>query len=216
MPAAPPLLAHRRVLRAADGRHRPVAGDAHVAADALADVLEPALLDLPRQERVGDRGARRADQVEHALLDEADHRVRRREAPDPDDRLRRELLQPGEVRLGPRLLAEARGERVVRPVADHQVPHVGQLADELEERVGLAALDPARAVELVDDDAARDRRAAVAFLQRVLEHLAQEARAVLEHAAVFVRTKVRAPREEVLQRAQPVRRVDVDEVVARL
>ena len=39
VPAAPPLLAHRRVLGAADRRHRPVAGDADVAADALADVL---------------------------------------------------------------------------------------------------------------------------------------------------------------------------------
>ena len=51
------------------GVMREVAGDADVAADAFADVLEPALLDLLRQERIGDRGPRRADQVEDARAD---------------------------------------------------------------------------------------------------------------------------------------------------
>src|SRR6185312_5921556 len=55
MPALAPLLAHGRVLRAADRRDRHVAGDADVAADAFADVLDATFLDLARQERVGDR-----------------------------------------------------------------------------------------------------------------------------------------------------------------
>ena len=87
MPAPPPLLAHRRVLRAADRRDREVAGHADVAADALADVLEPAFLDLLRQERVGDRRPGRADDVEDAARP-PDHRVGRGEAPDADHRLR--------------------------------------------------------------------------------------------------------------------------------
>ncbi len=63
--------------------------------------------------------------------------------------------------------------------------------------------------------AARDRGASVALRERVLEHLAQETRAVLERPAVLVVAEVVAPREEVLERRQAVRRVDVDEVVAR-
>src|SRR6185369_7637178 len=63
MPAAPPLLAHAWVLRAADRGHGGIARDADVAADALADVLQAALLDLLGQERVGDRRPRGADEV---------------------------------------------------------------------------------------------------------------------------------------------------------
>src|SRR6185312_5389016 len=52
VPALAPFLAHGRVLRAADRRDGHVAGDADVAADAFADVVDAAFLDLPRQERV--------------------------------------------------------------------------------------------------------------------------------------------------------------------
>ena len=214
MPTAPPLLAHRRVLGAVDRGGRPVAGDADVAADALADVLGAALLDLQRQERVGDRGTRRADQVDHAIPDQPHHRVRRGQPADADDRLRRELLDPAEVLLRPRLVREARGARVVGPEADHHVPEVGQLADEREQLLDLGALDPLLAEQLVDHDAARDGGATLALGERVLEHLAQQARAVLERPAVLVVPQVVAAGEEVLERREPVRRVDVDEVVA--
>src|SRR3546814_4176361 len=77
MPAALPLLAHGRVLGAADRRGHLVAGDADVAADALADVVDAPVLDLLRQEGIGDRGARGADHVHDALLHDAHHGVRR-------------------------------------------------------------------------------------------------------------------------------------------
>ena len=60
VPAAAVLLAGGRVLRADQRRAADLpARDADVAADALADVVEPALLDLLRQERIGDRRAGR-------------------------------------------------------------------------------------------------------------------------------------------------------------
>ena len=216
MPAAPPLLPHRRVLGAADRRHRPVAGDADVAADALADVLQAALFDLLRQERVGDRRARGPDQVEHLLADQAHHRVGRGEAADADHGLRRQLLQAAEVALLPRLAAEARGERVVLPDPDHDVPDVRQLADEREELLDLGALETGRADQLVDDDPAGHRGPAVDLRERVLEDLPQQPRAVRQAAAVLVLAVVVAAREEVLDRRQAVRGVDVDQVVARL
>ena len=70
-------------------------------------------------------------------------------------------------------------------------------------------------MQLVDDDAARDGGASFALLARVLEHLAQQAHAVRERAAVVVVAQVRPRREEVLERREVVRGVDVDEVVAR-
>ena len=66
MPAAPPFLAHRRILGAAARRHGGIAGDADVAADAFANVFEAAFLDFLRQEGIGDRRPRRTDEVEHA------------------------------------------------------------------------------------------------------------------------------------------------------
>ncbi len=216
MPSAAPLLAHRRVLGAADRGRRPVAGDADVAADALADLLEPALLDLHRQERVGDRRPRGPDQVEHAVPDEPDHRVGRGEPADAYDGLRGELLEAAEVLLGPGLVPEPRGDRVVLPEADHEVPDVRELAEQAEQLLGLALADAGLALQLVDDEAAGDRRAPLALLTRLLEHLAEEASAVLERAAVLVGAVVPARREEVLQRRQAVGGIDVDDVVARL
>ena len=134
MPAAPPLLAHRRVLGAADRRHRPVAGHADVAADALADVLEPPLLDLQRQERVGDRRAGGADQVEDAVSDEPHHRVGRGQPPDPTTGFDVSALIPRKCSSVHASSPNRDGERVVLPDADHHVPQVGQLADQLEQR----------------------------------------------------------------------------------
>src|SRR6202030_1787722 len=101
-------------------------------------------------------------------------RVGRGEPTDADDRLRRELLEAAEVRLGPRLLAEARRDRVVLPLADHDVPEVRELADEREDLLELGTLEAVGAEELVDHEAARDRSPAVDLIERVLEDLAQE------------------------------------------
>src|SRR5262252_1609521 len=99
MPPAAPLLARSRILRTAN-RHAIVpARDADVAADALADVLLAAGVDLHRQEGIGDRGARRADEVEHAAPDLADHGVGGGEAADPDHGLARDFLHEVDGRL---------------------------------------------------------------------------------------------------------------------
>src|SRR5262249_50760310 len=69
MPALAPLFAHRRILRATNRRARHVAGDADVAADTFADVIDTSFGDFVRQERIRDRRACRADKVEHAAFD---------------------------------------------------------------------------------------------------------------------------------------------------
>ncbi len=89
----------------------------------------------------------------------------------------------------------------------------GQLADEAEHLLDLRALEAGSADELVDADPAGHRRPPVDLLERLLQDLPQQPRPVLEAAAVVVRPVVRAAREEMLDRRQPVPGVHVDEVV---
>src|SRR5215472_8739350 len=102
VPATPVLLACGGVLRADERWATDLpAGDALVAADALADVVELALLDLHREERVRDGGPGGADNVELARVDDGDHRVRTHDPPDTNHRLVRVIswLDPPRVRL---------------------------------------------------------------------------------------------------------------------
>ncbi len=87
MPSASPFLSHGRILRTANGNAEAIAGIANVATDAFADVVEPTLFDLLRQERVGDGGTGRTDEVEIAAFYPRHHGVRRRKTADPHDRL---------------------------------------------------------------------------------------------------------------------------------
>src|SRR5262249_43144461 len=73
MPAAAPRLADGRVLGAAHGRHGEVAADAHVAADAFANVIKASFFDFSRQKRVRDRWSCGADHVENAAPDLRQH-----------------------------------------------------------------------------------------------------------------------------------------------
>ena len=108
MPAPPPLLADGGVLGAADRDLFVVARVADVAADALVDVVFPPLLDLFRQEGVGDGGAGRADEIEHSTPDLRHHGVGRSESPDPHYRLRRHLPCESDVGLLIALIGVAR------------------------------------------------------------------------------------------------------------
>ena len=125
VPAAAPFLAHARVLGATHGGGSKLSGDADVAADAFADLVDAPLFDLLRQEGIGDRWPRRTDHVQHAALDLAGHGVRRGEPADANHGFRGHLLDEGDVGFLRALLAEARGDGVVFPVTDVDVPQVG-------------------------------------------------------------------------------------------
>src|SRR5262245_36357650 len=87
MPTAPVLLARGCVLGAADVAARVSLQHTDVAADALAHLSVAALLDLPREEGVGDGRARSADQVPGARADDLGHPIGVREPADANDRL---------------------------------------------------------------------------------------------------------------------------------
>ena len=126
MPALAPFLHEGGVLRAAAERHGHVAGHADVAADAFADVLDAVLVDLLRQEGIGNGRPRRADEVEDALLHLAHHHVGRGEAADAHHRLRRQLLDAADQVFLRAFRLEARGAGTGFPGAMGEIPEIGQ------------------------------------------------------------------------------------------
>ena len=128
MPAAAVLLARGRVLRAAEVAAAIGGRVTGVAADAGADLVVAALLDLERQVRVGDRRARGPDQIPHAALDDVGHHVGVDHQAGADDRLVRRLAEarrPLELVAG---AEEARGAGV-------EASGAGQAADDAVEEV---------------------------------------------------------------------------------
>ena len=187
VPAAPPLLAHGRVLGAPDRQPLGIGGHADVAADALPDRRRPAVADLRRQERVGDRGSRSPDQVEHAAAHRGDHRIRAGVATDPDDRLGRQALDERDVGLLVALRCEPGGGRVVAPVRHVDVPQVGELGEHAHDLGRLPVVgDPVGAGQLVDGQAHGHRAVVTDGVPGVLDQLAQEPHAVGQAPAVLV------------------------------
>ena len=221
VPAPAVLLAHRRVLCADDRRAEVDAADAGVAADALADLVEPALVDLLRQEGIGDGRARRSDHVERAAANELRHRVGASEAPDAGDRLRGERADLRDPRRLPALGPHPRRRRVVGPLvdgapADLEVPKVDEVVGVLDEarRLNLSANPFVAVMERVDAHSDRDRAAVADRLPDELNRLAPEAGAILEAATVLVATVVPATHEEVDRDRRDLASVDVDHVEA--
>ena len=185
--------------------------------DALADVLDAALLDLLRQEGVRDGGPRGADHVQHALANQAHHPVRGGVAPHPDHRLRRELLDEAGVGLLEALLREAGGDGVVVPVAAVDVPEIGKLSQHLQHLPALALREDAPlSHQLVDREAHHDAHGVADRLLGVLDDLAQQPRAVLHRTPVLVAAMVVAWREEVHEEREIVGRIHTHDVEARL
>src|SRR5712691_338878 len=135
MPTAAIFLAGRGVLRT--NHRRPAefpARDADIAADADADVVVPAFLDLFRQPRIGNGGARRADDVGDSLGDDLSHLFRIGKSPDSEYRLLGHLLHE----TGPRHLValgiETRRAGILAPFGD--VAHID--VPQVDQRIGHA------------------------------------------------------------------------------
>ena len=176
-----------------------------------------ALLDLPRQEGIGDRGPRRADHVEHAALDLRDHGVGRGEAADADYRLGGELFHERCEALLIALLREARGVGIVFPVADIDVPQVGQLGQHGDHVARLALRgDAVRPHHLVGREPHHHAAGVADRVLGILDHLAEQARAVLQAAAIFVGAGVAPALQEMHGQRQIVPGIDIDDVEARL
>ncbi len=194
-----------------------LAGDADVAADAFADLVDPALLNFLGKKGIGNGGPRRPDHVEHAAPDLADHGVRRGEPADTNDRLGRHLLDEGNIGLLLPLLAEAGGYRVVFPVAQVDVPQVRELGEHFDDFAPLAVCsDALRAHKLVNSQAHGDGTAVADRVLGLLEQLPKQAKPVFKRPAVLVVPLVAAVLKEMHQEGRIVARVNIDYVGAGL
>ena len=217
MPAPPVLLARGRVLRAADVAAGIRLRNADVAADALADLVVAAVLDLGGQERVGDRRPRGADHVPDAARDDLRHLVGIREPADADDRLRRRLPRPrrstGSCQpAGNRLEAPESFDHSSRR-ADVDVPEIDEVVGEPYELETLVELDAVGAERLDAQPRAAIAQSSPTASRTSLERLEPEAGAVRERAAVLVAALVVVGRQE-LHRQVAVGAVHVDDVEA--
>ena len=204
MPAAAILLHRGGVLGAVDLAVLLELGHAHVAADALADVLGATLLDLSRQEGIGDGGPRRPDDVALARVDDAHHVVRAGEAAVVDHRYaahhRLDLI---DERSGPVGLAEARAAGVfagpfleIADLGGEHVDHAFPRQDFAEADPLVEVLDAPVAARGVEIEAGADGAVAAALSLERTQDLDGEARTVLQRAAVAVAPVIVAPLEE--------------------
>ena len=222
MPAAAVFL-HRGGVLGADKRRAAdlPARDAHVAADAFADIVEPPLLDLLGQEGIGNRGPCCTDDVGLTRLENLDHVVGTGDAPDgqhghvghiPD------ALDPGPLVVR---LVETRRPRILTPfgdIRDVDVPQVGQplSGDDLDElHAVLAHLDAGRSDDGVDGEAGNNAAIRADGGFHALEAFEPETGTVLDVAAILVGALVVVLGEE-LQRQIAVRTIDVNQIEAGL
>jgi len=70
---------------------------ADLATDAFSDVIDHAQLDLPGQERIGDRRSCRTDEIHDARDELLDHGVGRGEPSHADDRLGGQRLETAQA-----------------------------------------------------------------------------------------------------------------------
>ena len=91
----------------------------------------------------------------------------------------------------------------------------GILSDEPDHVLGLGLLQPVRAAKLVHREATGNGAAVAHRFLGVDQELLEESHAVLERAAVFIGAVIELPGEEVMQEAQPVAGIHIDQVVTR-
>ena len=124
MPAPTPFLSHSRVLGAANRHTQRFLCITNVTADALANVVESAFINLARQERIGNRGPRRTDHILGAAIDLAQHGVGRGETPDADHRLAGQRFQLRNCRLLRSFFHKSRASHFEMIITDGDIPQV--------------------------------------------------------------------------------------------
>ncbi len=217
VPPAPVLLAGGGVLRAGNVIHRADAGDADVAADALADLCGSSVLDLLGQERIRDCRPCPADQVADAAPDELGHPVRIGQALHEHHRLfghAPHLARP--VELVARRSDSSRAHVEPRP-GDHarvDVPQVDEIVGQPNELERLVRRHACRA-RGIDSDPGGDCAPVPERLADELQRLEPEPCPVGEGAAVAVLAIVVEGGQE-LRRQVAMCAVHIDDVEAGL
>src|ERR1019366_373411 len=220
MPAAPIFLARGGVLRADHRRAADFpARNAHIAADADADVVVAAFFYLLRQPGIGDGWPRGADDIGDALGHDLGHLFRVGEAAHAEDRLLGDLLDEARPRHLVALLVEPGWTRVLAPLGDVAHIHVPQIDQGVRRRDDFHAVifdfDSRFTVQGIDGEAGRDRAVVADGAPDLFQSFEPEPRAIFQRSAVFVFALVVVGREK-LQRQVGVRAVNIDDIEAGL
>ena len=216
MPAAAPLLAGGRILSAAHRNAVVPARDADVAADAFADLVLPALIDLLRQERVRDGGPGAADQIEDAAPYLRHHHIGRSEAPDADHRPFGQLLDEIDDGLVAALGGKPRRRAIGRTGIHFDVPEIRDIGEQRHHFVRLGGGVPARpAAQFFHADAQRDGALVADGVARHLQQFTHQAHSILDRTAVGVGAAVVFGQQKLIGQIAHAG-IDVDDVESRL
>ncbi len=187
-------------------------GDADVAADAFADFVVVSLIQLARQERVGDGGARGADQIEHAAPDLRNHGVRRREAADADDRPRGQRLDEIDDGFVAALLGETRRSAIRGAGIQLYVPQIGDFGEFGNDFVRFGfGMGAGAAAQFLEADAQSDAAIGADRILHHLQRLPRQTATVRDAAAIGVRAFIEAGQQEFVQQVSHAG-VDVDDI----
>ena len=179
------------------------------------DVLDASFGDLSRQKRISNGRARAADQIDETLADDGSHAVGGGIAADTHHGLRGELLDAGDEGLLPALLAEAGRQAVILPAGQADIPEVRDLGDESDHVLGLGPFQPCCAPQLVHGEPAGDGTTVAHRFLGVDQEFLEKADAVFERSAILVGAVVEFSGKELVQEAQCMARIDVDQVELR-
>ena len=213
MPAAPPFLPHGWILGAADGYKLLVPADTDIAADALPDILDAAFTDFVGEKWVGDRRPRRADQVNYPATDGCDHRFRGGIPSNSHHRLAGEGFYEGNIAVLETLFIEPGCARVVIPITDIDIPQVGGFCQHRHDIVPFPLVGDALLPEqLIHRQAYRHSAGVPNRFLCIFDQLTQEADAVLQAAAIFVRAVIIAAQQKMHRQGQVVTGIAVDDI----
>ena len=101
------------------------------------------------------------------------------------------------------------------PGAMGEIPEIGKLGMHGDEVAQLRIGEARGTRHLVERQAHRDGAGVAHLVARVRDQLLQQARAVLQRAAIFVGALIGARREEMLDDAEAMRAIEAEDVVAR-
>ena len=191
-----------------------IRGHTDIAANALANLVFATFVDFPWQKRIRDRRSGRADKIEYAALDLADHFIRRCKATDTNYGFRGQRLYETVPRFLRPLFAEPRRCSLYGPARRFDIPQIREVRQHRDDLVGFGLKRLAGDLEQIIGAESHGYGTGLAdCLLHFLDDLAHESYAILQAAAVFVSTLIH-PRQQELVRAKTHAGIDVYDVKA--
>ncbi len=175
-----------------------------VAADTFADILNAALFDLLRQERISDGRTRRTDHVLRATADNLRHGIGRSETAHGDNWFAGHGFGAGDVWHQGAFFHKPRIAHFDIVIRAGQIPQIRQVGQHGEGVIGFAVIQ-------IDAEPCSNGGFSGDGFQGFFDQFAHQSHAVLQGTAIFIRTRVGQRVEEFRQQIA-MRRIDINDV----